>query len=171
MKKDIERVELPEKMLIIIRGLPSSGKSTLAKLLLLGGGETICSDDYMTTPDGEYHFSRSGFVEAHRLCQQDCEALMQGAVSPIILHNNMGEAWEAEVYFKLATSYGYSTMVLNLYDSGLNDSELCARSLHGMPQHLIQKVRQKWDIDIYPHRQRSSPPPNSSVLRPQRFHS
>ena len=169
MKKDIDKVEVPEKLLIIVRGLPSSGKTTLTKILLAFGGESICSDDYMTMPDGSYQFSRQGFIESHKTCQQDCETLMQKNISPIIIHNNMGEAWEAEKYFELANNYAYSPMVLNLYDAGLNDSELASRSTHSMPQHLIQKVRQKWDIDIFPHRRKNTPNQNTNLHILKRF--
>ena len=168
MKKDLEKTEIPEKLLIVVRGLPSSGKTTLAKLLFLAGSQTISSDDYMTTPEGGYAFSKQNFIEAHKLCQQDCASLMEKGEKLITIHNNMGEAWEAEVYFSLAEQHGYKVMVVNLYDAGLNDTELSARNVHEMPQHLVQKVRQKWDIDIYPHRKKKSVAQGAPLLK--RFH-
>lgn len=151
---DLDKTTLTQKILIIVRGLPSSGKSTIAKLLIANSGIAICADEYLTTPDGEYCFSKMNFIEAQKMCKKDCELLMHDGVSPIVIHNTMAEAWESKDYFEYAEKFGYQTHVLNLYDAGCNDQELATRNTHAMPSHLIQKMRQKWNIDIYPHRQK-----------------
>lgn len=151
---DLDKTILAQKILIIVRGLPSSGKSTIAKLLVANSGVAISADEYLTTSNGEYCFSKTNFIEAQKMCKKDCELLMQDGVSPIVLHNTMAESWESKEYFEYAEKFGYQTHVLNLYDAGCNDQELAARNTHAMPSHLIQKMRQKWNIDIYPHRQK-----------------
>jgi predicted kinase len=158
IKCDLDKVSIPNKMLVIVRGLPSSGKTTIAKILTANQGVAISVDEFMTTPNGEYEFSKNAFIEAQRQCKNLCQDLMQSETDLIVIHNTMAQAWEAEPYFDMAREYGYLVQVMNLYDGGLTDAELASRSVHSMPIHLIQKTRQRWDIDIYPHRQRRPSP-------------
>lgn len=153
---DLNKLNIPNKLFIIVRGLPSTGKSLIAKLLIQNGGTAISVDEYLTTPDGEYCFSKDNFIEAQKCCRVDCEALMEKGEKLIVLHNSLAEAWEAKDYFDLVQKYEYQLHILNMYDAGCNDVELASRNLHAMPAHLIQKMRQKWDIDIFPHRQKTT---------------
>jgi hypothetical protein len=154
IKCDLDKVSIPNKMLIIVRGLPSSGKTTIAKILTASQGVAISVDEFMTSPSGEYEFSKSAFIEAQTQCKNLCLDLMKGNTSLIVVHNTLAQAWEAEPYFEMANEFGYLVQVMNLYDGGLTDADLANRSVHNMPVHLIQKTRQRWDIDIYPHRQK-----------------
>ena len=52
------------KQLILLRGLPGSGKSTFAKSL---GGIHIEADQYFMQ-DGEYKFDASQLKHAHNYC-------------------------------------------------------------------------------------------------------
>ncbi len=162
---DLNKIKLAEKIFVIIRGLPSTGKSTIAKLLTQSHGVAICVDEYLTTPDGDYCFTKDHFIEAQKMCKIDCEQLMKNNTDLIVLHNTMAEAWESKDYFEMAQNFGYQTHVLNLYDSGNNDQELANRNHHAMPSHLIQKMRQKWDIDIFPHRQKHQNPNQNMINR------
>jgi adenylate kinase family enzyme len=61
------------KNLILLRGLPGSGKSTFAK--------QICNQhieaDMFFIQDGEYKFDASKLKEAHAWCKDKTEAWMQ----------------------------------------------------------------------------------------------
>ena len=153
---DLDKLDIPSRLFIVVRGLPSSGKSLIAKLLVgNSNGVAVSVDDFLTSPNGQYEFSKSNFIAAQEACRQYCRELMQAETELVVLHNTMSQAWEAKDYFDIANTYGYTIQIISLYDNGLNDTDLAKRSLHFMPAHLIQKCRQKWELDIYPHRQRA----------------
>jgi hypothetical protein len=153
---DLDKIEVPSKLLILVRGLPGCGKSLIAKLLTKANGIAISVDDFLTNPQGQYEFSKGNFIAAQEACRQYCRELMTSSSDLIVLHNTFSQAWEAKDYFDMANEFSYSVQVVSLYDNGLNDSDLSKRCIHFMPVHLIQKCRHKWDLDIYPHRQRTN---------------
>lgn len=73
--------------MIISRGLPGSGKTTLSKKIvnLYGSEQTvICSgDDYFISNEGVYIFDATKLVEAHTAAQNKAARACQNAVSRI----------------------------------------------------------------------------------------
>jgi len=65
---------MKDKILYIVRGIPGSGKSTIAKTL---GGIQIESDQYFIDSNGEYKFDASKLHNAHNYCQEDKIKLMR----------------------------------------------------------------------------------------------
>ncbi len=60
----------PEKSLIILRGLPGSGKTTLAHLISADGQHPVFGiDDYFTDGDGNYHFDHLKNHLAYKHCE------------------------------------------------------------------------------------------------------
>ena len=59
-----------EKRVVLLRGLPGSGKSTAAAAL---GGRALSTDDYFRTADGRYVFRPERLPDAHRVGLGDRE--------------------------------------------------------------------------------------------------
>jgi thymidylate kinase len=89
--------------LILIRGLPGAGKTTLANVLSEEGLYPIFSvDDYFTNSEtGEYKFVFSDNHLAYSSCLEKVELAMQKSVKKIFVHNTLTLDWEIEHYFRI----------------------------------------------------------------------
>lgn len=140
-----------DRLLILVRGLSGSGKTTLAERICEGSDSAVCisADDFFYNDDDEYVFDPEQLKEAHAWCQSETESCMVQGFETIVVHNTLTRTWECEVYINLANSNGYEVMVVNLYDAGLNDSQLSSRSEHNIPLASIRSQRKRWDSDVF----------------------
>jgi predicted kinase len=102
------------KVLILMRGLPSSGKSTRAKELSLGDSSIICStDDYWGKTKEEYlaNWSLEKLGVAHGWCRKNARMLMQRQ-SPLVIVDNTNTVFrEMMPYFDMAVQYQYNVKI------------------------------------------------------------
>ena len=75
---NVDTVRLLSQFLVvfILRGLPGSGKSTIANTILqkLGDDAVVCSaNDYHYNKDGDYVWNKDLLQEAHSKCQKSAE--------------------------------------------------------------------------------------------------
>jgi len=126
------------KQLILLRGLPGSGKSTFANLL---GGIHVEADQYFMR-DGEYRFDASKLKQAHNWCKLRVEHSMEDGADKITVSNTFTQEWEMDAYFELAEKYGYQTSCLiveNRHDS---------KNIHGCPDDKIEQMRNRFEIKL-----------------------
>lgn len=130
--------------LIILRGLPGSGKTTIAKSLSEENKYPVFSiDDYFTNPTtGEYKFIFSENHLAYKQCEEKTEKAMQEQKQKIILHNTFTMNWEIEPYFLLAKRYQYDVFVLTVekYHEGENT--------HQVSHEQLKKMAEKYNVKL-----------------------
>lgn len=136
------------KTLILLRGLPGAGKSTLAGYFswLTQDGEntdmsTHAADDYMLT-NGTYQFDSTKLEECHVNCQNAVEKDMVSDVPLIVVHNTLTTEKEIEPYYYFAQRYGYrvhSLIVENRHEG---------KNLHQVPEGTIMKMRNRFSIKL-----------------------
>lgn len=102
------------KVLVLMRGLPSSGKSTRAKELSGGDDTIICSaDDFFGETNEEYvkNWCIEQLGNAHNWCRKNAKMLMQRQVPLVIVDNTNTVFREMMPYFDMAVQYQYNVRV------------------------------------------------------------
>lgn len=104
---------LNENVLILLRGLPSTGKSTLAKKLAGDNPSIICSADHFFEDElGNYTFDPLLLTKAHRICESKARYLMQTRQKLVIVDNVHGRIRDLMVYFSMAVDYDYRVEIM-----------------------------------------------------------
>lgn len=129
--------------LFLLRGLPSSGKSTLAQYLVHYGGMSFAADDWFDKFN-ECKFDASKLSKAHEWCQKSVKHAMSWSATPIVVHNTFSRLWEMQPYLDMAKQMGYKITVLTV-EAGLTTGELANRSAHGVPEETIIKMMDRWE--------------------------
>jgi predicted kinase len=123
------------KTLILLRGLPGSGKSTFAKTL---GGIHIEADHYFMK-DGEYKFDASKLKQAHEHCRTSTEGWMIEGYN-IVVSNTFTTSKEMQPYYELAEKYGYQVYSL------IVENRHGSTSIHSVPDDTLDKMEKRFEI-------------------------
>ncbi len=134
---------MTDKVLIIIRGLPGSGKSKLAETLAFGNDEggsftTICeADEYFVGVDGTYKFEPDKVHLAHQWCFQKARLAVDHGDECVIVSNTATRQWEYKKYIAIAREHGYKVQVIDVHGEFEN--------VHGVPEEHLTKMEERWE--------------------------
>jgi len=131
---------MKELKLIIIRGLPGSGKSTLSGSLKGTTGIIHSTDSYFIT-DGIYKFDETKLSEYHNRNLEDAIESMEKGISPIIIDNTNLIAEYAFTYVIEAKFYGYEIEVAETQNLWRFDiEELMKRNIRDIPRERLETM-------------------------------
>ncbi|XP_037655763.1 NEDD4-binding protein 2-like 1 isoform X5 [Choloepus didactylus] len=103
------------KRLYLLRGLPGSGKTTLARQLQHDFPRALVfsTDDFFFREDGTYEFNPDFLEEAHDWNQKRARRAMRGGASPIIIDNTNLHAWEMQPYAAMVQRWFSGSLLSN----------------------------------------------------------
>lgn len=124
------------KQLLLFRGLPGSGKSSLAESLC----DDVYSADMYFERNGEYHWNPEEIKIAHEWCRSHVESALHAGVPIVGVANTFTREWEMKAYFDLAEEYDYriSTVIV--------ESRHHSENIHGVPSDVIDNMKSRFDI-------------------------
>lgn len=137
--------------LYIMRGLPGSGKSFLAKLIAEAYSDNdvaICSADhyFINKETGVYEFNCEKLWQAHQYCQYKFSSAIASKKKCVIIDNTNVTKKEVNYYKHKGEAAGYTVVtVLPTTSWAWNIDELVARNQHGVPRESIERMMERWE--------------------------
>jgi len=145
---------MPEKIAIIMRGLPGSGKSWTARALartlkaLTGQAPVVVSaDDYFVGEDGVYRYVPHEQGEAHKQClRRFMEATASGEV--VVVDNTNTSAHELSPYVGIAGVHDYTVHVVEM----TTHPNACLRlQTHDVPEFVVGQMAARLRAPLPPY--------------------
>lgn len=148
--KNHEQIQSKKKF-ILLRGLPGSGKSFLAKQLVGEQGKILSTDDFFIDEQGNYNWDVGQLDRAHHWTRERIKRALEQGVSPIILDNTNVSKWELRTLRPLviyAEDQGYEVKIEQPTTPWAFDvKKLAEKNTHGLTEELIGKKLNKWYSD------------------------
>lgn len=132
------------KTLYLIRGVPGSGKTTLAQTLAhlswLETGVVYSADDYFMV-SGEYQFDPTKLKQAHASCQRIVRSEMRDFHGDnIFVANTFTQEWEMKPYLDVAEEYGYRVFSI------IVENRHGGKNVHGCPDDKVEQMKNRFEV-------------------------
>lgn len=122
--------------LVLIRGLPGSGKSTMARGAMFEGFEHFEADMFFTFPDGTYYYKPEMVGMAHDWCQQRTRRALDNGFN-VVVSNTFSRRFEMEPYFEIAKTFSIEPRIIEAKGDWPN--------VHNVPAVIVERMRQRWE--------------------------
>ena len=115
--------------IVLIRGLPGSGKTTMAKAMI---GHVHFEADMFLEIDGKYVFDAAKVPKAHDWCVASAKTTLEQGRS-VVISNTFVKLWELKRYVAL----GFPYRVIEAKGNWPN--------IHGVPLDRIAMMKAHWE--------------------------
>jgi len=132
------------KLLVLMRGLPGSGKSYYARTTFPDA--TILSTDEYFMVGGEYCFDPQKLGHAHGWNQWRAKKALEAGHETIVIDNTHTQLWEMDAYKQLAKENGYTVEIHQSTAEWRNDPVAChEKQTHGVPLETVHRMAARWE--------------------------
>jgi hypothetical protein len=137
------------RTLTLIRGLPGSGKTRMARAILNGinAGRFpwdrasvvhLEADDFFLNERGNFVFDKNKLFAAHSGCLRKCRNAMEEGTQFIIVANTFVRLFELEPYHSLAKQFNYEIQEVTV--------EANFQNSHKVPPEAIERMRKFFQV-------------------------
>jgi len=144
--------ESTKQPVIILRGIPGSGKTTFRKTLeeafeAAGIEVAVASADFFHERSGVYQFDIRNLGASHNACRVAAiNALFDGKA--VVIDNTNTKRFEYETYLLLAKRLNRPVYVVAMNVATRADFRIClARQTHGVPHDTMRAMFCDWEDD------------------------
>ncbi len=120
--------------LVLIRGLPGSGKSTMAKAMTTH--THVEADMFFTDELGNYEFHPEELTLAHRWCLMEADHFLRQGRN-VVVSNTFTRMWEMQPYIDAANRVGADVRIIEATGTWPN--------VHGVPAEAVERMRNRWE--------------------------
>lgn len=132
-----------ERVLILVRGLPGSGKSTFAELIARFNVDKIFSADmFFEDESGNYNWVGDKLRYAHEWCQENVENALINDVPRVIVANVSNKEGDVNIYKVLAKKYQYE------FVSVIVENRSGQSNIHNVPAESIKRMEKIFNIEL-----------------------
>lgn len=130
------------KELVILRGLPGSGKSTIANIITGGRTDWVCSNDEYFEHDGKYEWKAEELGKAKEHCANKCRLLMNADVPVIVIANVNPKYKSFANYVDMAKQFGYRVHVMTV------EHHHNGKNVHGVSPEVIGGMAMSFELKL-----------------------
>lgn len=132
--------EEKEKTLLLIRGLPGSGKTKLAKEICKGRYHAHFEADMYWDLNHGLDYNNTTLSDAHQFCTTNIEKAMMANIPLVVVSNTFTRASEMDEYFIFAKTYNYTvhTIIVENRHGGKNQ--------HNVSDEKMLKMKNRFNI-------------------------
>lgn len=136
---------------LIMRGLPGTGKSVLSDLLRLihPASVVLSSDDFFYNPATDTHsFDKEKIKEAHEWNFERFKKEVEKQTPNIVIDNSNIKKYHYHHYLDYAQRHNYLAAVVTIPHNDVSDKELTERNIHSVTRETIRRMRKEFEWEI-----------------------